>query len=218
MRPSSFRSSHVVYANATITRFTITADLITLIHQASCTGAHLDIGVQPLRVAARDADCAGAEVARDAGAKLARGAVRADGDGVARADPAGAGVAARELDLAVAALELELGRAVDRRPGEERPVRDDSERVAGRSLWNRVGRLGRGAGLRCAGRELGGLADVAVGDAAVAHRRHFLEGGRGIRRDLDAEALAEARDPRQLVRARREDRAALALQAAFEVA
>src|SRR4051812_26836036 len=124
MRPSSFRSSHVAYANATITRFTITADLITLIHQASCTGAHLDVGVQPLGVAARDADRAGPEVARDAGAKLAQGAVRADRDGVAGADPAGARVGTRELDLAVATLELELGRAVDRGPREERPVGD----------------------------------------------------------------------------------------------
>src|SRR4051812_26338679 len=107
---------------------------MTLIHQASCTGAHLDVRVQPLGVAARDADGAAAEVARDAGAEFARGAVRTDRDGIAGADPAGACVGARELDLAVAALELELGRAVDRGPREERPVGDHPERVAGRSL------------------------------------------------------------------------------------
>src|SRR5215218_2038139 len=100
-----------------MTRFTITADLIRVIHQTSCTGAHLDVGVQPLGVGARDADGAAAEVARDAGAERARGAVRADRDG-----------------LAVAALEPKLGRPVDGRPGEERPVGDDPERVAGRSL------------------------------------------------------------------------------------
>src|SRR5829696_9540183 len=117
-----------------MTRFTITADLIRVIHQTSCTGAHLDVGVQPLGVGARDADGAAAEVARDAGAQRARGAVRADRDGVAGAYPAGARVGARELDLAVAALEPKLGRPVDGRPGEERPVGDDPERVAGRRL------------------------------------------------------------------------------------
>src|SRR5215212_2136842 len=115
MRPSSLRSSHVVYAKASITRFTISADLITLIHHGSCTGAHLDVGVQPLGVGPRDADGAAANVRAEPRTQLARGAVRADRDRFAGADPAGAGVEARKLDLAVAALELELRRSVDGR-------------------------------------------------------------------------------------------------------
>src|SRR5215213_5613103 len=125
MRPRSFRSSHVVYANATMTRLTITADLTRLIHHASCTARDLHIRVQAFGIGARDADGAAAEVAGEARAELARGAVRADGDGVARTDPARAGVEAGELDLAVAALELQLRRPVDGRPREERPVGDD---------------------------------------------------------------------------------------------
>ena len=62
---------------------------------------------------------------------------------VARGDPPRAGVGARQLDLAVRPLELELGRALDRGPGEERPVGQEPQ-PARRAAPSLVGGFGTG--------------------------------------------------------------------------
>ena len=124
--------------------------------------------------------------------------------------------ARRQLDLALAPLELEL-RACGRRRGPRRaagrrrgagPCRGRGGLSAGFAI-SPVAAHGRG--------QRGVLADVAERDAAVAALGDLLEGDGGVRRELDAEALGELRDPGELVGARRDDGAALALQAALEV-
>ncbi len=161
--------------------------------------------------------------AADAGAQLDRGPVRADADGVAGRDAPALGVVRGELDLGGRALELELGRALDRRPGEERAVAlqaQVAEQVLARRLGQRVGRRRRGGRrghVGRSGRQGRTLPDLAVGDAAVQLLGELGEDDRGVRRDRDAEALGELRDPRELVRGGRDRRAAQALDASFEV-
>ena len=58
---------------------------------------------------------------------------------------------------------------------------------------------------------------AANGEPVVDERRQLLEHDRRVRRDVDAEALAELRDPRELVRRRRHDGAAQPLEPALEV-
>ena len=76
----------------------------------------------------------------------------------------------------------------------------------------------RGRGGRLAARrQLGPLADLGEGDAAEALLGDLVEDDRRVGRELDLEALGELREPREHVRHRREDGAALALQPALEV-
>src|SRR5437879_2519535 len=66
-------------------------------------------------------------------------------------------------------------------------------------------------------REGGLVGQVGVGGAAVTARRELVEDRRGIRRELDAEALGELGGPRELVGNRRDHGTALPLQPSFEV-
>src|SRR5581483_291920 len=78
-----------------------------------------------------------------------------------------------------------------------------------------LGRGGRGGPRRRRQRRL--LADLAEADAAVADRRDLVEEGGRVGRELDAEPLGELGDPLELVRTRRDDGAALALEPPLEV-
>src|SRR5262249_11899428 len=116
---------------------------------------------------------------------------------------------------AVAPLEVELGRPLDRRAREERLEGEQAEPLpAGDRLLS--GALD-GALPGDAGRGGSDLADVAERDPAVTDRRDLVENDRGVWRELDVEALRELCDPGQLVRARRDHRAPLALQPSLEV-
>src|SRR3954469_16421666 len=130
MRPSTLRSSQVAYANAPMSRLITTTALIRLIHQTSCTGPHLHVRRQPVRVRLRDPDDTRNELARDARAQALRGAVRGDRDVVAGRDAEPLGVLVRQLDLRPRPLELELGHALDGRAREERPVAQQAQALA----------------------------------------------------------------------------------------
>src|SRR2546427_5185589 len=116
-----------------------------------------------------------------------------------------------ELDLGVRPLELQLRYPLDRRTGEERAVAYEPQPASSRRLRGRVDRLRRPG----CGRQGSQLADLAERYAAEGDRRHFLEDGGRVRRDLDAEALGELRGPRELVGRGRDHGAAAALGAAF---
>ena len=136
-------------------------------------------------------------------------------DGVARVDAACACVVRRELDLADRPHERELRCALDGCAGEERPVRDELESF---TLQQRLARRGGQRLRRLHTRREGGLVgQVGVGGAAVTARRELVEDRRGIRRELDAEALGELGGPRELVGNRRDHGTALPLQPSFEV-
>ena len=74
-----------------------------------------------------DAHDARDELAVDACPQFDGGAVRADGDEVAGRDRTAFGVVRRQLELAVGALELKLGDALDGRPGEEWAVAEQAQ-------------------------------------------------------------------------------------------
>ena len=82
---------------------------------------------------------------------------------------------------------------------------------------DRRGRSGLGRDVRRPVRQGRVLADGAERDPAEAALGELLEDERGVRRELDAEALGELGDPGELVRHGRDHRAAQALDAALEV-
>ena len=84
--------------------------------------------VQPGRVLARDAHGAGGRSPEMRARSVTDVPFERDLDDVALRDLSGPRVRAGQLDLAVAALEVELGRALDRRAREERLERQEPER------------------------------------------------------------------------------------------
>ena len=132
MRPSSFRSSHVVNAKNTITTLITRNAFGIVIHQGSCiTSLHLDDRVQVAGVVAAAMRTAPAARSRAMRARSSTDVPFEETVTVAplripRALRVGS---ARELDLGVRALELQLGRAVDGGAGEERPVGDSRRPV-----------------------------------------------------------------------------------------
>src|SRR5207237_5149979 len=122
------------------------------------------------------------------------------------------------LDLGLRPLELELRHALDRWPREERTVGDEVERTARLRLGDGGGLGGRLHALAFRPRrQRRTLADLTVGDPAEDLLRKLREHDRRVRRDLDAEAAGELRDPGELVGRGRDRRAAQALDAALEV-
>ena len=129
----------------------ITNALITLTHQGSRHAFTTSTSRWRSRgVLLGDARDARGSVRLIAGAELDGRPVRADADGVAGRDLAPLGVLGGELDLGLGPLELELGHALDRGAGEERPVALQpqlAEEVLGRRRRRRRDRrVGRGAG------------------------------------------------------------------------
>ena len=168
----------------------------------------------------RDPDRAGGEAAAHLGAEGDRRSVGADRDGIASRDLAALRVVVGELDLGCGALELELGDPLDGRAGEERPVAEQAERseeVLGRSSLRRRNRGDRPRlwlHERRACRKRRPLTDLAeAGLAAEDRLRQLGEDERRMRRELDAEALGELRDPGELVRHGRNHASAQALDA-----
>src|SRR6266516_566084 len=125
MRPSSLRSNHVVYANASMTRLTITNALISEIHHTSCTKTllaadaetasasrcvrsaylgrvalsfgDLHVGLELACVLIGDANDARSQLLREAREQRDGGPVRTDGDRVAVGDAALTRVVGEEL-------------------------------------------------------------------------------------------------------------------------
>ena len=100
-----------------------------------------------------DADDAAAQLARQARAQADGRAVRPHRHRVAVPDPAGARVLLGELHLGERTLELQLGRALDGRPGEERPVANEGQpppRCSGSGVVSTLGgaSLAGGSGAR----------------------------------------------------------------------
>src|SRR5919106_2971111 len=205
MRPSALRSSQVAHAKPSSTRLTTTNALMTWIHQGSFSASgtrllHLDAILEAVRVVVRDADDARAQPAVEPGPQIAGGAVRGNAHGLAGRDSPRLRIVERELHLGRRALEGELRHALDRRAAEERPEADELQARAG-GLAGRDLRIGLRPGELVRRRELG---EVGGG-----------RGGPGV--DLDAQAPAEAREPLELVRPGRGDRAPQALRPALEV-
>ena len=147
--------------------------------------------------------------------KLDRVAAGPDAHGVAWLEAEPRCVLGRELDFRGGPLELKLRNALDGWAREERPVGDQAKaRALGSALRRR--RSSKAIDWVPVGARRA-LADRGVVDAAVAALRELGEDEWPMRRDGDAEALCELRDPRELVRARCDDGAAKALEPAFEV-
>ena len=181
-------------------------------------GARVDAAAQALRVLVGDQRDALAQLVGEACAQLDRRAVARHGDEVAVRDPVRARVRARERHLGLRALELELRDALDGGAGEERLVRDEAQaRRGGAGAGSGTGGTSTCAGASGVAAQRRALADLAERQAAVAALRELGEDRRRVRRELDAEARRELRDPLELVRAGRRRRPAQALQPAFDV-
>ncbi len=134
MRPSSFRSSHVVKAKNTITTLITRNAFGIVIHQASCTTRFTStIGCRSPASVPR---CATMPAARSRAIR-ARSSTDVPFDETvtvcAVADPARLRVLARDLHVAARPLELQLRRALDGGAGEERSVGDEAEPVEPRT-------------------------------------------------------------------------------------
>src|ERR687891_1217427 len=205
MRPSTFRSSQVAHANPSRTTFTTTSAFKVWIHQGSFsvsgTGLyHLHAILETVRVLLGDPDDAAAQAAVHLRAQLARRAVRNDAHGFPRGDSPRLSVVPPELDLGSRPLEGELRHPLDGGPAEEGAEADELEPRARRPARRHL-RIRLRPGELVGGRQLGVL------------RRG--RGRPGI--DLDSEALAEPREPFELVRPRGNDGAPKALRPALQV-
>src|SRR5712691_811928 len=108
----------------------ITSASISAIHHTSLFTRAPRRRRLPAGGAGRRADGAGDEAAVDPGAELHGGAVRADADDVAALDAPHGRDLGGQLDDGVGPLVGELRDALDRRPGEQRPVAGEAERAA----------------------------------------------------------------------------------------
>src|SRR5260221_2360446 len=135
MRPSSLRSSSVRYAKSTSTTLTMIAALISEIHHGSLMRFRLlrsrkrqvHEPEQAVRVLVGDKCDTRMHIVGEARSQLDRDAARRDGYRIARRDTSRARVSARDGDLGLRPLELELVNALHGGAGEERLVDDEVE-------------------------------------------------------------------------------------------
>ena len=236
MRPITFRSTRVRYANPKSTRLITITDLISEIHHGSPfapLATHEPAHTRTTSTSRWSSDACSSAIratpsrsrAVDACAELDRRAVRAERYGVSRRDPAPVGVGGRERDLALGPLELELRDPLDLRPGEERPVAQEAERpdeVVSRrhsapANERRAWREGSGASYGTRGGSGARSPSLVQPPSAVDPAGELLEHDFGVRREADVEACGELREPGELVGDGRDHRTAQALHAALEV-
>src|SRR5258707_9306975 len=151
MRPSSLRSSSVRYAKSTSTTLTMIAALISEIHHGSLMRFRLlrsrkrqvHEPEQAVRVLVGDKCDTRTHIVGEARSQLDRDAACRHGYRIARRDTSRARVSARDGDLGLRPLELELVNALHGGAGEERLEDDGGEARAPRGGPGRAPRWPR---------------------------------------------------------------------------